>query len=392
MSKAKKSTENKRRRSRTNYRPWLRLLKRVTIVAVVLVVAFLLWKNWDKIAPEALLDWTEQTFGDAQTGEGFPSAVNGSAVVDMAEVKQHLAVLDDTTLRFYNANAACVEERAHSFVQPTMHTAGNYVLLTELGGNRIRLDTRREIVLQHTIENRKIYATDLLSNGTVAAILNSASQSYVSELVVLNNKGEETFNYKSNKYLLTDVSLLPSGKKLAAVGSTADNGVLKSVLLVITLSNGEVTEYTGTNVMLHNVTYFAGGAILATGDREIWSLKHGDKEPEKLACEGLEPMGYAATSSLAGVALKRSGATDAGELWIFDAKGKRVQKTEYDGTFRSISGHGADVLLLTDRMLYEWGTAGEHAKWEISSDHLQAVAYRNMPLLLTLSELKRIKN
>lgn len=391
MSGKRTNTDSSQRRgSRSNYRPWLRLIKRLSIVALVLLVGFLVWNNWEKIAPEAILDWTDQQFGDAQSGEGFPCSISGNTVVEMAEVNQHLAVLSDTTLRFYNANAACVAERTHSFSQPTMHTAGKYVLLTELGGSRIRLETRRETVLGLTLENRSIYAADLLSNGTMALILNSASQSYVSEIQVLNSKGTEQFTYKSNKYLLTDVSLSPGGRQLAAVGTTADNGVLKSVLLVITLSSSEVEEYTGTDVLLHTVTFFSGDAILAVGDREIWSLK--GNQVEKTVCEGLEPVGYTSTSSLSGVALRRAGATDEGEVWVFNAKADRIQTMEYNGTYRSVSGRGSKILLLTNEQLYEVNTAGVQAQYEVPSDSLLATTYRGSPLLLTLSEFKRTEN
>ena len=193
-----KATDNERKR-RGNYGPWLRFLKRVTVVAVIVVVGFLVWRNWEKVAPEALLDWTEQHFGETETGDGFPRPVTGNVICEMTEVNQHLAVLSDTTLRFFNGTAACVTERAHSFSTPSMHTAGKYVLLTEVGGERIRLETRRDTVLEKQFSNRCIYATDLLSNGTVALILNSASQSYLSEVQVINAKGDVKFTYQSSQ-------------------------------------------------------------------------------------------------------------------------------------------------------------------------------------------------
>lgn len=381
----------KRRGGRTNYKPWLRLFKRLAIVALVLLIGFLAWQNWEKIAPEALLDWTDQQFGDAQSGDGFPRGIDGNEVVSMTEVNQHLVVLSDTALQFYNANAALVEERGHSFTKPTLHTAGKYVLLTELGGNRIRLDTRRETAMELTLENRLIYATDLLSNGMTALILNSTSQSYMSEIDVRNQKGESVFTYKCNKYLLTDISLSANGKQVAAVGTTAENGILKSVLLVITLSNGTVKEYAGTDVLLHNVTFFSSGTVLAVGDREVWSLSHGDDQPQKTACDGFETVGYASTATMAGVALRRSGSTDAGELWVFDADGKRVQIQEYVGSYRSLSVRGADMLLLTDKQLCHLRTTGLQGQYEAPSDSLMAVTYRKAPILLTLNELKRME-
>ncbi len=392
MSQKNGNTEEKRRGGRTNYAPWIRLFKRLAIVAAVVLVGFLVWKNWEKIAPEALLDWTEQQFGNAETGEGFPISTNGNAVIDMAGVNQHLAVLTDTTLQFRSGSAALVAERSHSFTAPVMYTAGNYVLCAELGGSRFRLDTRRETVLEHQLENRKIYAADLLSNGTTALVLNSTSQSYLSEIAVLSDKGKVLYEYRSSKYLITDISMAPSGKQVAAVGTTTENGMLKSVLLVITLSLGEAREYIGMDVLLHNVTYFSGGTILALGDTEVWTLKNGSEQPEITPCEGVEPVGYTATSSVVGVALQRAGTTDSALIWVFNSHGKKVQEAALEGNFRSLSGYGGNLLLLTDKMVYTVNSAGVKEQYAVPADSLMAVSYRRSPLLLTLGELKRLEN
>ncbi len=386
---AKKTTADNKRRS--NYAPWWRLFKRLTILAVIAVGVVLLWKNWDRIAPEALLDWTEQQFGDAEQGEGFPTALNGNEVIDMAEVNQHLAVLSDTTLRFYNGTAACVAERSHSFSKPTMHTAGKYTLLTEVGGGRFRLDTRRETVLEKELENRCIYAADLLSNGTTALILNNTSQSYVSEVAVLNIRGNIQYTYQSSKYLLTDVALSPNGKQLAAVGTTSHDGKLKSVLLVVTLSNNKVSEYTGTDVLLHNVTFFSGGSVIALGDTEIWALPNGADKVETHSCEGYEPVGYTASASLVGVAMRHIGATDNGVVWVFDSRGRYTQSVDYQGSFRTLSARGGNILLLTNAAAYTICTTGLETTYEVPLDCLQAVTYRGTPLLLTLNELRRME-
>ena len=47
MSKAKTT----HKRGVTPYRQWLRLFVRLLIVAAVLLIGFLVWNNWDKLAP-----------------------------------------------------------------------------------------------------------------------------------------------------------------------------------------------------------------------------------------------------------------------------------------------------------------------------------------------------
>ena len=393
MSEKRTADENKKRRSgRTNYLPWIRLVIRLAIIAAVVFCLFLIWSNWAKIAPESLLDWTDRTFGDAETGEGFPRKITGNTVRDIDQVNHHLVVLSDTSLRFFDEKAACMVERMHSFSDPTMQSAGKFVLLTEQGGSRFRLDTRRETVLEKTLENRRIYAGALLSNGTTAFVLNATSQSYTSELAVYNVKGDMLYSYKSNKYLLTDVALSADGETVAAIGTSANNGVLRSVLLVMTMDTKAIKEYTGTDVLLHNVTYLGGDTVFVLGDREIWTLGKGSEQPQKTRCDGFAPVGFDSSDTLAAVALRRDGSTADGEIWTYDASGKRLSTVPCVGELRSVEVQNDTVSVLTGNALYTLDKSGLKTTDEVPSDCLMAAQYQGEPIILTLNEMKRREN
>ncbi len=64
-----------------------------------------MWKNWDKLAPEALLDWIDMKLDGADKGDGFPYAISGDTVVAMGQAKNNLALLTDTSLLFINEKA-----------------------------------------------------------------------------------------------------------------------------------------------------------------------------------------------------------------------------------------------------------------------------------------------
>lgn len=379
-----------RRRPKNQYRPWLRLFVRLFIVIAALFVGFLIWNNWDRIAPEAILDWAEARFGDAQVGGGFPVATEGNAVLAMDEINQHLVTLTDTSLQFYNSSASRVFTRNHSFSDPTLHTAGRYALITEVGGSRFRLDTRRETVLSMELENRKIYASCVLSSGMVGVVTDSGSQSYLCEIRVYNRNGKPVFTYQSRKYLLTNISLASNGKGIAAVGTTAEGGTLKSVLLIFKFSDAEPTEYSGSDLLLYDVNYFSSGAVLAVGDKEIWVLPARSNEIEKIALDGFEPVGYSATPTLSGLILQRSGSTGDGYVWTIDGSGTVWKSEKLDGNFRSASCQSSQVLVLTESNLYSFGKAGLQSQMHTPTDSLLVTEYRNAPLLLTLSELQRI--
>lgn len=379
-----------RRRPKNQYGPWLLFFVRLLIVAAVLLCIFLIWNNWDKIAPEAVLDWAEVRFGDAQIGSGFPVEIEGNAVLAMNEVNQHLLTLTDTSLQFYNSAASRVITRNHSFSEPTLQTAGRYALITEVGGNRFRLDTRRETVLSMELGNRKIYASCVLSSGMVGIVTDSASQSYLCELQVYNRNGKSVFTYQSRKYLLTNISLASNGKGIAAVGTTAEGGMLKSVLLLFNFSDNEPIEHSGSDLLLYDVNYFNNGTVLAVSDKEIWILPARGKAVEKIAFNGFEPIGYSATPTLSGLVLQRSGSTGDSYVWTIDGSGTVWKSEQLDGGFRSVACQGTRVLVLTESTLYTFGKAGLQSTVSTPTDSLLVTEYRDQPLLLTLSELQRV--
>lgn len=386
-NKRSSKTEKTAKRKRN---PWLRLLVRLTVVAVLLAVVIAVWKNWEKIAPESVLDWAAIRFGEAEVGNGFPAPMAGNSVLSLGETNQHLAVLTDTSLKFLNNAASHVEERHHSFSNPSLKTAGRYALTVETGSTRFRLDTRRELVFSHNFENRNIYASALLPSGMVAVVTDSASQSYLCSIQVFNSRGETVYEYQCRKYLLTGLSLYPSGKGLAAIGACSENGALKSVLLRFDFNKEEPTEYIGTDVLLLNVNCFSGGTVIAVGDTELWVVRSGDKEPQKTTYNGFEPAGYAASSSLTGIVLRRSGSTGDSYVWTIDSGGSIWKSEGIEGVFRSAFCKGNELLVLTQSHLHIFGKKSYQGKKEVPSDSLLITEYRNEPLLLTLSQLERV--
>ncbi len=391
MSNDNTSQRKRRRGSRTNYWPWIRLLIRLVIVGVIVLAVFLLVNNWRKIMPISFLDWYDQTFDVAEKGEEFPYTIDGSAVIDMIEVNPHLVVLDKSSVKFFTDNASCVVERAHPFADPTLDSAGEYALITEIGGSRFQLETRRETVYTGELANRKIYAGAVTADGVMAFVLNSSSQSYLSEIRVVDVDGKTIFEHQSSKYLLCDVSLSPDGSQLTAVGTSSEGGMLKSAALIVDLEEKSVVERTGSEVLIHTVSYLSDSVVLAVGDREVWTIS-GDKQTlVKTNCDGVIPVGYAFSETLACVALRRDGATDSGVIWLFDGDGELVKQAEYNGTLRSVTAYGGEVLALTDSSLYRLTSAGVKEEISVPSDCLLAVAYGEEPMVLTFGELKRLE-
>ncbi len=372
----------RRRRS-----PFRQLLRRLLIVAAVLGVLFLLWNNWEAIAPESVLDWVDIQLGNGEEGEGYPYTISGGTVVGMGQTGNYLAVLSDSSLQFFNSEAGCVEQRPNTLSDPLLQVAGQYALITELGGSRFKIESRRETVLEMNLENRKIYASDMLSSGLVAVVTDAASQSYLSHIAVYNKSGKLMHEYKSGKYLITNVSLSPDGKGLAAIGTTAEGGALKSVVLLWQFSSDKPTEHAAPEQLFYNVSYL-GNAVVAVGDSEYWVVD--GKDVTRVAYEGMEPIGFASSRKIAGLIMRRSGSAGNGEVWLLNEKGKQVKTLPFAGNFRSASCRDAEFALLADSTVFVMGEGERNIQINTPTDTLSAIQYRDTVILLTLRDLQQV--
>ena len=209
-------------KKRKHRHPVARAIARLLLVAAVLTGGFAVWKNWDKLAPEALLDWIDMKLDGADKGDGFPYAISGDTVVAMGQAKNNLALLTDTSLLFINEKGGEIARRSHAYARPLLKTAGSYALVAERGGGRYQLETRRETVLNGKLEGRNILAASLQEDGRFALVTDTASQSYQSELDVFDRKGNVLFSWKSPRLLLTDVALQP--RRPPSRGGGGDGG------------------------------------------------------------------------------------------------------------------------------------------------------------------------
>lgn len=378
-------------RKRKKRHPWMKAAFRLLIVAAVVVAGLAVWKNWDTLAPEALLDWADQQFTGGAKGDGFPYSISGDTVVAMGQAGRNMALLTDTSLLFINEKGGEAAKRSHSYAQPMLHIAGEYALVTETGGGRYQLETRRETVLTGQLEGRKIMAAAVHSNGTIALATDTTSQSYVSEVEMISRTGRQIFAWKSTKLLITGLAISPDGKSLAVIGVTAQAGAMQSTLTVFSLDDpgAEPKEYTGTDELLISVSFFDSGTVAAVGDHSVWVVNPQGSLFEKKSYEGLELMGAAAGKGSVGFVLRHSGSSDGGRLMVVNSTGDTAYTEEFTGTYRHVAaGENGFWLLTSDRLEYA-GMTGIETSIPVPADGRMVEEFDGGGLVLGLTSLTR---
>lgn len=392
------------RRKRKKRKVVLRVLSRLTIVAAVALAGFLVWRNWDKLAPENLVIWIEEKLSGKKSGR-FPVEISGGTVLDLAEAKGNLALLTDTALVIYNGNGAELTRRQHSYTSPILKTHGDYILIADTQGTRFRLETRastllnvvpsgtgqdsKDITILDVPPTNRIVSAAVGKNG-ITAFVTDSGQSYTSEVLAYDKKGKNLLHRYNVELYGVDVAVSPDGKWIAVAGFTAHNGAMKSVVQVYSLSDAkaQAKEYTDTDVLLCGIAYFPNGTLIAIGDTASWVINPNGTLFEKQAYADRQLAAFAVGENMAALVVHRYGSSAGGELIMLTPAGSIAYREDFTGAFRALAPSESGALLLTSGNLYHAGAKGLGKATEVLQDGRLVCGIGKKAVVLGLTTLK----
>ena len=373
-----------RPRRRRKRHLWWRLL----LVALLLVLGLLLWKNWDSLNPGSVWDWlTIQVTGGVK-GAGYPYALEGSSVLSVAPSGKQLALLTDNALLLLNSTAGETARRPHAFAAPLMDTAGEYILLTESGGKRLRLETVHKTELELTAENDLVTAA-VCETGSFAAVIRGTG-SHMSEVVVYTKTGRERYRWYSSELLVTGVALSADGTQMAVCGITAAEGACESRLLIFQVgdASAQPLRFSGRELMLCAVRYADADTVVAVGDEALWTVRPEMGEKTEISYTSQQLVQFAVGDGRITTVTSGLGSTAGGLLTVRDRTGEVLYEETFSESFRDLSASETGVCLLTDRSLYVLDREGGKTVTSVSSDGIRVSAAFGKTAVLGLTEVR----
>lgn len=382
-----KPKKKKRRRQRSVVWP---ILFRLLLVVVLVMMGVLVWRNWDRLAPAALSEWMDKVVTGGEGGDGYPVPITGSSVVSMKSSGTQAAVLTDTSLLMYNTAGAEIVNRGHTYANPLLDTAGGYVLVAELGGNRYLLGNKKETVYSGQVANA-ILGAAVDSEGRVA-LATESTQSYMSEVLVLDRDGAELFHWYSVDQTVVDVALSPNGKRVAVLGLSAESGLMKSTVQIFTLAGGDggaEHTYSATGAMMGALHYYQNGNVAVVGDTAAWVYDPQSDEAAVTDYSDATLLGYAFSDRGIGLVMRRFGESSGGTLTVVTPAGKMTGTEAFEGDYRHVTASDRGFYLLTSDALYDADTVGFAHRMTVAADGLQVVDISGRPLVLSLTTLTK---
>lgn len=379
------SREEARRRRRKRAR--LLMWKRLGIILAIFVLVFVVWRNWDTLAPDKLLAKMQDLVGDASGS--YPVDISGSNAQHLAQSQNYSVLLTDSYLTYYNDRGGEVTRYPCTYSSALLRTAGKYVLVAEQGGKRLLLTTRSMTLQDMTLENT-ILAADVNAKGQFA-VLTQGTQGYAVELTVYDQKGTQLYR-RSRASLASEVTLSADGKLAALLSLEATDGVLATSVEVFSLTSADTKAlytHTAADTLLYRLDFLSNERLVAVGESGALLMTVDGGQPTAYDVGGRQLLGYAVADGSTALILRPRGDTDGGEVVMLDGNGTQLCAVPFTGEFRHLSAQGKQVLLLTDSAAQVITQAGAGKSSPVEADGQQAVLFGNNAVVMGLSTLQQ---
>ncbi len=379
------SREEARRRRRKRAR--LLMWKRLGIILAIFVLVFVVWRNWDTLAPDKLLAKMQDLVGDASGS--YPVDISGSNAQHLAQSQNYSVLLTDSYLTYYNDRGGEVTRYPCTYSSALLRTAGKYVLVAEQGGKRLLLTTRSMTLQDMTLENT-ILAADVNAKGQFA-VLTQGTQGYAVELTVYDQKGTQLYR-RSRASLASEVTLSADGKLAALLSLEATDGVLATSVEVFSLTSADTKAlytHTAADTLLYRLDFLSNERLVAVGESGALLMTVDGGQPTAYDVGGRQLLGYAVADGSTALILRPRGDTDGGEVVMLDGNGTQLCAVPFTGEFRHLSAQGKQVLLLTDSAAQVITQVGAGKSSPVEADGQQAVLFGNNAVVMGLSTLQQ---
>lgn len=241
----------------------------MTVLLILLILAFI-------FGISDLFD-AKKNAPAAEAADNMFYAVSSDNVAAISAFdRDGLAVLTDTSLKYFDSYGNSIGVSDCTFTNPVMKTAGKNVILFDRGAYSLKVEkSGTEFV---SLSFSSIITTGAVcKNGSFAYALN-ADGGYQSHLYVCDRRGDKCFEWGCSSDYITDIALSDSGKYIAAAVMGADNAAYFSKIFLFGVGRGEpLYEVTLPDIAVYSVVFASSKKVAAYTDCGVYLFDSGGK-------------------------------------------------------------------------------------------------------------------
>lgn len=246
----------KRRRQR-------RLRRFIVAGALAALAAILIW-NRDVLLNLEIDQVMDSGLSDEVENKGFPISLPSANTYQMEPVGNHLALLTDSRLYFYNSNGKLLSSFQHGIASPCIAIGGNKAAVYGQNSTQLELFSPKSSKSTILKTDSSILSATLSEEGRICVI--QSAQRYVSEMVVYDYTGEELFRWSSQN-IMVDACFIGEDR-IAAICLSTTGGAITSTVYFYSLHEKEpYSTLTYSENLLLSLDTKNDGSLVAVGDQ-----------------------------------------------------------------------------------------------------------------------------
>ncbi len=370
-------------------------VKRILIiVGIIFVLGFAVFAvaNRDAFSIEKFSHWVQYDLVGAGDKE-FPVSIIGSGV-NSGNFKYDgdIMYVSDTSFAALSTNGNEIGYNQHGFAKPVLCTAGNNVLIYNLGGNGFVTGTKEKLNKPKDTDYYLLTA-DINDKGYYCVV--TQTDGYLSKIFVYNNNKEKIYTYSFSDYYINAVAINSSGTGCVACGVTGDNGSLLGIAYVLDFAQEKpVATYNLDENNIYSVEYFNSNSVCMVGSKSSYTLDIGAGNLKQVDYGNMQLTAYdinTDTNSLA-LSLSRSGDGRTCSIQYINNIGEVVNVIDTNLAIESISLYKNRVAALDSDNCFLYDTDGNKIGSADSGNGSKSVKLGNAgeAYILGINEIRRI--
>jgi hypothetical protein len=344
--------------------PWIKfkIPKRILNLCLLLLIVSLgivIWINHEKLMPDKIIAWIKYSMESSVKGAGFPLELSGTKVDSKNFLVQdkNLLILSDTSLRLFNDTAKKLSEHQHNFTKPILKLGGSNMLIFNLQGKDFKIATKFSEIAPGSLEEH-ILTGAISADGNYSFI--TETKGYFSKMTVYSKRGEEIYQYYFSDHFINGTALNKDGNRAAVVGTSAEEGTMKSALYVFDYSEHPVFKSEFSENIFFDVKFFPNGNIVAVGDKltTVVNIFSGEKQDYLYEEKVLTTFDIGRDGAV--LSLSENFQEKNCELIVLDREGHVKQKIPTGLNLTAISYNNNKIAALCDGKLGVYSSNGEN--------------------------------
>ncbi len=323
------------------------MIKFICIVFAVVAICYYVFYG------DALKE-INQEITEFSQGEGYPVKLSADEVVDLDVVSNSSILLTETYVYVYNTKGRSLYSQQHGLNQPFVVSDGDSFILSQRGGNSLKIIELDQEVFSYTSPEAILDACYINEEYFGLITQSDRFQGEVKLFAQDNVYGySEIFSWKSADYIITDVAVSQDGSKILATTIGSVDGILKSDINIFDVYAGEeIYSVTLPGEMVMETDFKDDKAVILTQnglhsiDTDVMEITSYDYQSRDLLAYSIGSDDYIL------LALEKPEDADYVTLVTLDSSGKVVGEAEVLQGISSVNADDEGSYVVTQQSIY----------------------------------------